>query len=245
MMFALALTTVLNLAYGPDPAQRFDVYASGAHGATVIVMVHGGGWRIGDKQGDAVVRNKAAHWVPRNYVFTSVNYRLDVPPLVQAHDVAAAVAEIRKRAREWGGDPAKIVLIGHSAGAHLVALLAATHHDILGSILLDSAALDVPRIMEHRHPRLYDEAFGGDPVVWRSASPWHQLTRGTSPILAVCSSRRSDSCEQAHRFADKAVSLGGRASVLEEDLSHREINETVGEPGAYTAAVDRFLATLR
>jgi hypothetical protein len=95
--------------------------------------------------------------------------------------------------------------------------------------------------MEAGHFRLYDDAFGNDPRQWRAASPFHQLTARTPPILAVCSSLRLDSCNQASRFVDKAKALGTRASVLEEALTHEQINETLGEVNAYTSAVDAFV----
>jgi arylformamidase len=63
-------------------------------------------------------------------------------------------------------------------------------------------------------------------------------------MLAVCSSRRAVSCAQARRFAEKAAGLGGRASVLPQDLSHMQVNNDLGEPGTYTDAVEAFLRTL-
>jgi hypothetical protein len=98
--------------------------------------------------------------------------------------------------------------------------------------------------MERRHLSQYDDAFGSDRAFWNSASPYQQLHAAGAPFLAVCSSRRQESCPQAHRFVAKAGGLGMRASVLEQDLSHREINQDLGRDGAYTGAVDRFIATL-
>jgi hypothetical protein len=146
----------------------------------------------------------------------------------------------------------RFVLAGHSAGAHLVALLdadpsLARAHGARawrGTIALDSAALDVTKIMQSRHPSLYDDAFGTDPAYWRSASPYAQLTRAAQPLLAVCSAPRADSCAQARRYADKATGLGMRVEVLPQQLSHREINETLGADSAYTQAVDKFIASL-
>jgi arylformamidase len=65
-----------------------------------------------------------------------------------------------------------------------------------------------------------------------------------APFLAVCSSRRTQSCPQAQAFVDKARSFGTRARVLPEDLSHEEINETLGEPSNYSAQVEAFMASL-
>lgn len=249
---------IRNVAYGSDPLQRFDVYkpagmAAGAQ-APVILMVHGGGWQRGDKRMATVVQNKIARWVPRGIVFVSVDYRMlpAADPLEQARDVARSLAAAQKEAASWGADPRRFVLMGHSAGAHLVALLAtspalaqqAGAQPWLGTVSLDSAALDVPEIMERRHPRLYDAAFGSDPAAWRTASPMHLLTKGGSPFLAVCSTRRRDACPPAAAFAAKANALGMRAVVHEENLSHKEINARLGEPGAYTDAVEAFLRSL-
>ncbi len=246
-------------SYGPDPRQRFDVHAPrrkpDAQAMPVIVMVHGGGWAHGDKTNDAVVDHKVAHWVARGAVLVSVNYRMlpDAGPLEQAKDVAAAVAKAQQLASQWGADPNRLVLMGHSAGAHLVALLSAAPQMTsaagakpwLGAVLLDSAALNVVNIMRSpRHLRLYDDAFGKDESFWVAASPWHALNSTAPPMLAVCSSRRDDSCQQAQDFVDKARTLGVRAARLPVDLSHRDINETLGQDSDYTRAVDAFLGSL-
>lgn len=245
-----------DVAYGNDPAQRLDVYTppTPVQGAPVIFMVHGGAWAIGDKASSPVVRHKAARWLPQGMLFISVNHRLlpNADPLEQARDVARALAFAQRQAASWGGDASRFVLIGHSAGAHLVSLLAA-HPTLareqgarpwLGTVSLDSAAFDVAAIMRTRHPRLYDRAFGRDPEFWRAASPLHQLTQAQAPLLAVCSSRRDDACPQARAFADKAASLGMRVTVLPQDRSHGEINDELGQPGAYTDAVEDFLRSL-
>jgi len=114
-----------------------------------------------------------------------------------------------------------------------------------GAVLLDSAALDVPVIMNNRHLGLYDHAFGTDPRQWTAVSPIAQLASRTAPMLAVCSSRRRESCGQADRFAAKASGLGGQVRVLREDLSHMEINATLGAASDYTSQVDAFLQSLR
>jgi hypothetical protein len=75
-------------------------------------------------------------------------------------------------------------------------------------------------------------------------SPQQQLAPHRPPALAVCSTQRVRSCEQSAAFVGSARSSGTRADLLREDLSHREINERVGTPGAYTDAVEGFLASL-
>ena len=245
-----------DVPYGSDPSQKLDVYApaTAAQGAPVIFMVHGGAWAIGDKASSNVVRHKAARWLPRGLLFISVNYRLlpKADPLAQARDVARALAFAQQQATAWGGDASRFVLMGHSAGAHLVSLLTANPalareqgaKPWLGTVSLDSAAFDVPAIMKARHARLYDKAFGQDPNFWVAVSPLQQLTQAQAPLLAVCSSQRDDACPQAQAFADKAKSLGMRVAVLQQDRTHAEINDDLGEPGAYTEAVEDFLRSL-
>lgn len=243
-----------DIAYGSDPAQRLDAYIPAHPTGDAVLLVHGGGWRRGDKDSRKVVDNKLADWSARGMVVLSVDYRLlpDADPVTQAGDVAAALAYAQSHAQEWGADPARFVLAGHSAGAHLVALLdadpaLARAHGARawrGTVALDSAALDVTKIMQSRHPSLYDDAFGTDPAYWRAASPTLQLARDAGPILLVCSTERATSCDQARGFATAARRLGVRAEVLPEALSHGEINDQLGLPGAYTDAVDRFIASL-
>ncbi|MFC7302370.1 alpha/beta hydrolase [Cognatiluteimonas weifangensis] len=245
---------IADLAYGADPTQRLDAYLPARPNGEAVLLVHGGGWKRGDKANRAVVANKLADWSARGIVVVSVDYRMlpETDPLQQAGDVAAALAYAQRHARGWGADPARFVLVGHSAGAHLVALLDAAPalgraHGARawrGTVALDSAALDVAKIMGARHPSLYDDAFGADPAYWRAASPTLRLARGAHPILLVCSSERANSCNQARDFASAARRLGVRAEVLPQALSHREINESLGLPGAYTDAVDAFIASL-
>lgn len=244
-----------DIAYGPDPKQRFDIYLPPApRNAPIILMVHGGAWAIGDKASSAVVANKVAHWLPRGFVFVSINTRLlpQADPMAQAGDVARALAAVQARAAEWGADGGKVVLMGHSAGAHLVTLLAAAPEiakaagarATLGTIALDSAALDVPAIMEQRHLPLYDRAFGSDPAAWKRASPLHRLQHGSGPLLLVCSSNRRDSCQQAQTFEAAVRAAGGRAQMLPIALSHGQINASLGADAAYTGKVDAFIAAI-
>jgi acetyl esterase/lipase len=239
-------------AYGEDRLQRFDVYLPrNASHAPVIFMVHGGAWRTGDKASAQVVSNKVLRWTARGIIVVSVNYRLlpGASVATQAADVAAALVAAQAGAAGWGGDRSKFVLMGHSAGAHLVALLASAPPaqgvtPWLGAVALDSAAMDVPALMAQRHFPFYDRVFGSDAAYWRSVSPAAQLKPGASPLLAVCSSRRQDSCPQAEAYASRAGALGMRVQVLAQPLSHMEINATLGQPGAYTSAVETFLAEL-
>lgn len=246
---------VRNVHYGSDIRQRFDVYAPpDAKGAPVIFMVHGGAWAYGDKSARGVTANKVKRWVPRGFIVISTNYRMlpKADPLEQARDVARAIAVAQQRAPSWGGDPARFILMGHSAGAHLVTLLNASPPlagDLpitpwLGVVSIESGALDVVEIMRGQHARLFDRAFGRDSAYWRTVSPMHVLAAGAAPMLIVCSIRRPASCARSDRFASAANELGSRASVLREDLSHADADARLGVDPGYTGAVESFLRTL-
>lgn len=256
-----ALSGVRRLAdipYGPDARQRMDVYLPpNAQGAPVLVMVHGGAWMFGSKAAASVVNAKVTHWVrDQGFILVSVDYRFvpQVDPLQQAQDVARAVATAQASAASWGGDAGRFVLMGHSAGAHLVALLSASPtiareqgvRPWLGTVVLDSAAVDTTALMQRRHLAFYDRVFGSDPAYWRTVSPTDTLAPGTPPMLLVCSTQRRDgSCTQAKQFAARVAAISGRAELLPQDLSHGQIDAELGLPGAYTAAVDTFIRSLR
>lgn len=245
-----------DVAYGPDAEQRMDVYApADPSAAPIILMVHGGAWRFGDKNSRGVVTNKADRWVARGFIVVSTNYRMlpRANVLEQAADVARALKFVQQHARSWGGDPAKVVLMGHSAGAHLVSLLTANPQLAqqagaqrwLGTVSLDSGAIDVPTIMQARHLPLYDKAFGNDPHFWNATSPTRVLTADALPLLAVCSSVRKDQpCRQAHEYAQRAQGQQVRAEVLEQPLTHAQVNASLGLPGDYTHAVEAFMGSL-
>jgi acetyl esterase/lipase len=116
-----------DLAYGPGAAQRLDVYvpAGRESGAprTLIVFVHGGRWSSGSKE---QYRFVAAGLAERGFVVVVPNYRLypEVRMDAAADDVAHAVAWAEAAAAKHGADPARVVLMGHSAGAQLAALVA-------------------------------------------------------------------------------------------------------------------------
>lgn len=92
----------------------------------VVLFVHGGAWMFGDKNFFGLYRNVGRFLASQGMVAVLVNYRLS--PMVRhpehARDVARAFAWVRKNIGEHGGDPDRIILAGHSAGGHIVALLA-------------------------------------------------------------------------------------------------------------------------
>lgn len=242
-----------DLAYGPSARQTLTVYAPPhAHDAPIIVMVHGGAWMIGDKDNPGLAEPKASHWNAEGIIFVAIDYRMlpEAGPLVQAADVAAALAFVQQHAREWHGDPSRVVLMGHSAGAHLVSLLAvapgiaqaAGVRPWLATVSLDSGAVDLPSIMRSPHARFYDRVFGSDPGFWAEASPYDRMSRApAAPMLMVCSTERKDSCPANERFVSKARQMGGSADALPVALNHMEINRTLGGANPYTAQVDAWL----
>ena len=244
-----------NISYGIDPLQNFNVYMPpAAKGATVILMVHGGGWSGGDKADTDVVQNKVKLWVPAGYVFISINYPLvpQVNPVQQAQSVALALVYAQLHATEWGGDPKKFILMGFSAGGNLVSLLAAEPslayslgaQPWLGTVSLDGAAFDVPEIMYTQHPSEYDVAFGTNMALWYAASPTLQVSTRIAPFFAACSTQETLTCSQVQEFVNKVKSYGTTATILQVDLSHEQINADLGLPSTYTSQVNSFITGL-
>ncbi|WP_420555012.1 alpha/beta hydrolase [Neptuniibacter marinus] len=250
------IKTFKNISYGPDRANKFDVYTrDGLSNAPVVFMVHGGAWKMGDKESKSVIQNKLERWLPAGFIFISVNYRLlprATDPVQQAEDVRNALIYAQNKAKSWGGNPEKFILMGHSAGAHLLGLVSSSisaHKAMggqswLGTILLDSAVLDVPTIMGARHYGFYDDAFGASSDFWVKASPLHQLKSDAPPFLITCSSSRKGACTQANAFAAKASSIGVKATVVSKKLSHKEMNEALGGNNDYTSKVEAFMSGL-
>lgn len=249
---------IRNVAYGNDPAQRFDVYLpANAQRAPVVFYVHGGGWANGDKTNPGL-ENKLDYWLPKGYAVISGNYRLlpEAMPRDQARDIALAVSVAQQHAREWRIDPARFVLMGHSAGAHLVALLGsdpallrqAGARAPLGVVSLDSGALDVPALMSRqRVPKLYQDAFGSDPSYWSAVSPYHRMGHDALPMLMVCASGRTfptSPCEEGRAFVRKATGFGVPMELLPMPLDHGKINHELGLPSDYTQAVGAYIDAL-
>ena len=248
------LPTSETLDYGPDPLQKLDVYRPPNTMPTdrkrVLVLVHGGGWIDGDMD-NAGVASAVACWVPRDYIVVSVGYRLypQVTPPQEAQDVAAALASVQKLP-----GCGECFLIGHSAGAHLVALVTASV-DInkgcapwRGTACLDSRAYDVPAAIaaaqKSKNPALIElyKPFGTDIEAQKKASPIDQLSGPTVPML-LCTSNEGGGFNKkaAQSFADLAMHLGTPPiKVLGFDLDHGDMGATIGVP-PLSDAIDAFL----
>ena len=243
-----------DVAYGGHALQRYDVYLpESTPKGPMVVFMHGGGWQYGDKGNDAVWEAKAAHWTGRGLGFVSVNTRLlpEADPLQQATDLARGISHIQANAASWGLDTKRMALMGHSAGAHLVALLGADPglarqwgaHPWAATVPLDTEVYDAETTMRRRPSRIHRAAFGESRAFWERASPRARLQTGTAPFLLVCSTKRRGPLPAARAFARQVKARGGRAEVLEVALSHSAINSTLGMPGPYTDKVDQFLAS--
>lgn len=251
-------------AYGPDALQKLDFWpAAATRPAPLILFVHGGGWKHGDK-GSATGMQKVEHFTHEGFAFASINYRLVPAATVeqQAADVSAAVAWLRGHAARLGIDASRIVLVGHSAGAHLVALvgtdpryLAAaglSFPDLRGVIALDGAGYDIPRQLAAagRFMRgTYAEAFGSEPARQRALSPALQPLKSNSPAFLIVHVDRADGKAQSEALAQALTRAGIPAEVHGVDgtglRGHMEINRSLGRADyPATAVVDAWLRKL-
>jgi len=178
-----------DIAYGPEPRQRLDVYsARGQQGsAPVIVYVHGGGWTSGSKDLYRFVGETLAE---RGYLTVMAGYRLypEVRFPVFVEDAARAVAWTRAHATGLGGDPKRIFLMGHSAGAHIVLLLALDAHYLhdagmeaseLGGVIGLSGPYDFLPFGSGFEHKVFD---GSDPVL---TQPIHFVRADAPPALLL------------------------------------------------------------
>ena len=251
------------MAYGNDPLQKLDFWKAKTAGAPLVIFVHGGGWKRGDK-GNATGQYKAPHYLEQGYAFASINYRLVPGATVeqQAADVASSVAYFRRNAASLGLDPKRIVLMGHSAGAHLSALVGTDPQylrkadldmtAIAGVIPLDGAAYDVPaqmtdgaRIMQDT----YEQAFGTQPQRQKVLSPFWQAAAPNVPAFLILHVDRDDGARQSAALADALRKNGVRVQLQAFEgkglKGHAEINRRLGDPEyPATPVVDAWLRSV-
>lgn len=247
----------------PATLQSLDLYPAANRNAPLVVFIHGGGWRIGDKQNGAAGEEKASFFNALGNAYASLNYRLSPEVQHPAHveDVAAALAWLHDNAAAQGFDRDRITIMGHSAGAHLAALVAidprylGKHGKPLsivkGVILLDGAGYDVTRQAPAVIARggfmgeMYSGAFGADPAGWRDASPTLLVERGRAiaPFLIVHASR-PDSTSQSRTLAARLRDVGVDAQLFEaHGYTHAQVNRRIGETGeAVTREITGALA---
>jgi acetyl esterase/lipase len=216
----------------------------------VMIFVHGGAWSLGDK---SQVDLKPDFFVRSGFIFVSVNYRLSpaYPFPAQAEDVASAVVWVYSNIEKYGGDPAKIFMMGHSAGAHLVALVATDAHylqvegsdlSVLKAVIpLDTQAYDLTEVIgdSPQEAKIYTGVFGTDPSGWRSASPINFVSAGKGiPPMAVAYSGglmgEGDYTRQqaAAEFTSRLQAAGIEFVLVPAiEKSHAQINQEFGQPG--------------
>ncbi len=248
----------IEIAYGADARQRLDFTPAPAARAPLVLFIHGGAWSAGDKR---MAGHMAAHFHARGYAFASVNYRLvpDADPRRQAEDVAAAIANLLGDARRLGLDDERVMIMGHSAGAHLAALVGtdpsylAAHRipiaAIKGVVLLDGAGYDVGAQLRFAGPLLrsmYRRAFGDDPAFQARVSPMeHAAAPNAGRFLIFHISSRADSGAQSARLGALLNAAGTPAEIVSVENSHAEIFRSFGQPGhRATALTDAFAAAL-
>lgn len=109
-----------NISYGEAQSEKLDLYKSKKlktkTPTPLVFMVHGGGWKNGDKNMTNTVDNKAKYFLSRGYSFISINYPMEnVDPEEEVQSVGKALAYVQKNAKQLNIDPSQIVIMGHSA----------------------------------------------------------------------------------------------------------------------------------
>lgn len=250
-------------SYGADPLQKLDFWKAGGTAnapAPLVVFVHGGGWKRGSKD-NAGSRFAPGHFTGLGYAYASIDYRLVPAARVedQAEDVARAVRALLDRTGELGIDRSRVVITGHSAGAHLVALVGTDESylkkaglsfaDIDGVIPNDGAAYEVSAQMAQAGRFMkatYEQAFGTDPERQKALSPTHHAVAPNAPAFLLIHVQREDGVSQ-NKVLEAALRNGGTRVQRNEFpgtglQGHAEINRRLGDPAyAATGVVDAWL----
>ena len=224
---------------------------AGVCAAPVVMWVHGGGYRIGDKEQQ--IRDKVRLFNDNGWLVVSVNYRLTAPGQPGSaqfpdhfEDVAASVAFVHDSIASFGGDPSRLALLGHSAGADIVSNVA-TNPTYLGGFGMElsdlrcagpldtegfdkaSAAADDP----DGETEQWSSALGNEPdyVTTTSATLLVRPGAGIPPMIGVVrGTARRQSIETA--FLDALEGAGVEATTIDaRSLSHQQVNTAIGSAG--------------
>jgi len=214
-------------ATAPDFNQErhlLDVYSPKKRvtaGFPVVLFIHGGSWNSGSKNIYTFIGRRLAK---QGVVAVIINYRLapavHVPE--QAADCARALVWTVQHIREYGGDPARVFVMGHSAGGGLAALLAtddallAAHglpqNPVRGAIMDDPAGLDMYtylKEMKYEGDQQYLVPFGKEPAVWKEVSALYKLKPGVPPFIFYLGGKTYPGISTTSaRFRDRLISLG-------------------------------------
>ena len=228
--------------YGPA---KLDIYApDGAKNLPVVFFVHGGAWRLGKR---SQVGAKPAFLLANGFVFVSIDYRMlpDADVATQAGDVEKAYAYVRANIAQHGGDPNRIVGMGHSAGCHLIALtgMRGGLPGVAALILDDTRAYDLAALSKNGGMvRAYARVFS-DSSQWAALSPASFVDGKKHPPTFIAYSRASGRGEDSKAFAERLRATGTDVTLFDGSAyTHMSINRDFGEDGdALTAAVMTFL----
>lgn len=229
----------------------------------MLVWVHGGDWRGGDKE--EVFESMAKLATSSGYLLVSVNYRLS--PLfsdgstpgvqwpVHGEDVSRSVRWIEQHIAEYGGDPTRIALMGFSAGAQIVATLGAgpgylsaagvTPSHIRCIASLEISLYDIPAYL-NAHPEAIEEfanIFTSDPGVWASASA-AVIARASRPLGPFLIVLRGDADRRARQqlLVDAVRAKGVTATTVDVgNYAHTDVFFLLGRDTVVTPPVRRFL----
>lgn len=247
-----------SLSYGSDPKQVVTLFTREKAGrAPLIVYLHGGGWSAGTpKAGYGAMQ--AEHWTRSGYAYAAVGYRF-VPAATaeqQLEDAAQAIALLRRNRHV---DPDRIVLLGHSSGAQLAAILGSDpawlekagvpFAAVKAAVLLDPAALDIAPMMTMGGgaiDRYYRPAFGTDPARWSALSPMKQVEPPNAPAWLILHDVNNPLAGmQGAEFAAGLIGGGASEATVHAiaGTTHLRLNDEIGQPGnEATALIDDFLA---
>ncbi|GAC1475285.1 MAG: hypothetical protein NVSMB9_27430 [Isosphaeraceae bacterium] len=244
-----------DVRYGDQERQVLDIHRpSNAKGRPVVFWIHGGGWQTGDKSD---VQHKPRVFTEKGYVFVSTNYRLlpNVDMATIVRDVAKSIHWVHDHIREYGGDPDRLLVMGHSAGAQLAALVCTDDRYlkaegvplsiVKGCFPVDGDTYDAPAIIEtaetrnrvHGQPRAkfgHREKFGNDPAKHRDLSAVTHVAsgKGLPPFLILYVAEHPDNTAQAQRFAAALKDAGVSATAFgARETWHTRINADLGLPG--------------
>lgn len=202
-------------SYGDEDTQHLRVWKANSPCAPVIIFVHGGSWQIGTYL-DSIGLAKVAHLLDQGYAFASVNFSL-VPSVTveeQVQEVAHAIAYLTKNATELGIDPQNLVLMGHSSGAHVVALLGTDSSylaeagvelsSVRGVITVDGSNYNaLADFMDSPGPVANNLAFalGREPARLRAMSPTCHARGANAGAFLLLHAQRDGGIRQAVEFA--------------------------------------------
>jgi arylformamidase len=234
--------------------QVLDVYApAGAKNLPVVFWIHGGGWQTGDK---SMVALKPKAFMDAGFVFVSINHRLlpavDMGAITR--DVASALGWVHKNIATHGGDPTRVLVMGHSSGGQLAALMCTDDRYakaegfsltiIKGCVPVDADTFDIPAIIEMAETRArvhhlplptygHRQKFGNDPAKHLDFSAVTHVARnkGIPPFLILHIGGNPDTGAQARRLAGVLEQAGISAKVINgREATHSSLNDNIGAP---------------